>query len=36
MDLIPLESNLHKFHPSNHLANPKYDRIGQGLVSQYI
>ena len=33
MDLIPLESNLHKFHFGDHFSDHKYDRIRQFLAS---
>ena len=36
MDLIPLESNLHNFHPVIISQNPKHDRIRQVLASQDI
>ena len=36
MDLIPLESNLHKYHPVIISQNHKYDRIRQFLASQDI
>ena len=36
MDLIPLESNLHKFHQVIISQIKKYDRMGQFLALQDI